>query len=757
MKICFISYEYEPFPGGGIATYHNAAARILAAAGHEVHVVTNRAWHGRSEPHLTQRLWTSGNLTVHRLRYFDEKREPPPDAQFFDVNTQDYAGRERLWARDPSNLAAHQAAGYVEALHAEVGLDVIEAPEFFAEAFYVLRRRKCGDRALFPPVCVHGHISSRIAFGVNHHAWELGWGPHRHMMLREEYCVTHADALITPSRALMQRYEALHQGRLPQVRAVIPYYLDLPEDVGVLPDGLEDGAPYLALLGRVEPRKGPDIAMRAFALLAERYPTLKLVLMGKELWHFGESVDDVIAGIVPARHRGRIVRLGQVPRDRALAAARGAAAFLHPAPWDNYPCAVLEAMAVGATCVVSDAGGQAEMIEDGRSGLVFESGNAEALASAVRRVLDDPALKANLSSQAVRRVREITDPKKLTEQKLAVFRAMVEREESAKQDPLGPYRKPAFLRFDGLPALPGRGLVVLDAAGAAPASVATTHDTLWQEVRSSAATWRLCALLDPRQEAELPAPWTKRTTLEPAAWTELDPDDVVVYAAAGVRLDLGMLAPLVAQVVASPQPCGSFAWLRPASARVFPYPSDFSGEDVLVAGQALPPIFAVRARHLARCTGFWSLRRADQRLCALLAAAAAAGELWFQHVGQVCGDFYGDLPLVTEDNQLRAIGYLEILGLMPARRTVFGSVAVPVAPTAEQEAAAAATAPAAPTPAVAPLSNGHDAARIAELEAVYREHMALKQHKVVRWLRKAGAFDLARKVFPKSKKMIGPG
>ena len=47
MKICILSYEYEPFPGGGIATYNNAAAQILADAGHEVHVVTNRARHGR--------------------------------------------------------------------------------------------------------------------------------------------------------------------------------------------------------------------------------------------------------------------------------------------------------------------------------------------------------------------------------------------------------------------------------------------------------------------------------------------------------------------------------------------------------------------------------------------------------------------------------------------------------------------------------------------------------------------------------------
>ena len=59
-----------------------------------------------------------------------------------------------------------------------------------------------------------------------------------------------------------------------------------------------------------------------------------------------------------------MLRLGNVPRESVLAAVRKADAFIHPAPWDNYPNAVLEAMAVGAACVVSDQGGQAEMVED---------------------------------------------------------------------------------------------------------------------------------------------------------------------------------------------------------------------------------------------------------------------------------------------------------------------------------------------------------------------------------------------------------
>lgn len=754
MKICFVSYEYEPFPGGGIATYHNAAVKALIEAGHEVHVVTNRAWHGANAPHLTQRYWQEGNLTIHRIRYFDENRNPPADAQFFDVNTANYVNKHRIWARDPSNLAAHRAAAYVEALHAEVGLDVVEAPEFFAEAFYMIRRRKSGDRWAFPPVCVHGHISSRIAFAVNHHVWELGYNPHRHLMRREEYCIRHADALITPSRALMERYEELFPGQLPKTRAVIPYFLDLPPETDELPQALNADSPYICLIGRVEPRKGPDLAMRAFAEIADDYPDLRLVLMGKEMWHQGETVDDVIASMVPEGHRGRVVRLGQVRRERALAAAKQAVAFVHPAPWDNYPCAVLEAMGVGATCIVSDRGGQSEMVEDETSGLVFRANDAHALALNLRRVLQDRELKERLARNAVERVHSITHPTKLVEKKIAVFYELIEREKKATGTSLGPFVKPAFLEGKSETRLPGNGMILLDAAGSSWESLCTSRDSLWNEVSGSLDRWDLTALLNPGEEADLSPPWILRSTVDPLLWLDIPDDHVVVYVAAGTRLDLGALRNIVAQVIDDPS-CGSFGWVRPATAGVFPYAPDFSFYDVLVAGHPLPPIFAVRAEHLKRCTSLGGLFKMEHRLAALPAAAAADGKLMFQHVGQIVGDFYGDLPLALEEAQLRSAGYLEVLGLLPAEIATLGGIEVPVDSLPPASAAGSAGGSGQTTRAVG--GHGPSPERLRELEDVFRQHMKLKNMGPIRWLRKVGAFDVARRMFPKSKGMIGGG
>ena len=795
MKICILSYEYHPFPGGGIATYNNAAAKAFADAGHEVHVVTNAAWHGSRDPSCTHRRWQEGNLHIHRIWYFDERREVGENAQFFDLDPNRYADRSGVWAREPSNQAAHKATGYIEALHREVGLDVIESPEFFAEAFYMLRRRASGEAHRFPPICIHGHVSSRIAFGTNQHVWELGWYPHRQMMLREEYCVQHADALLTPSVALMKRYEQLFGDRLPDLRQTTPYFLELPAAKDRLPNGLDARQPFLVTLGRIEPRKGSDLAMRAFSAIADDYPELKLVFLGKPMWHQGESIEDVIAANVEPRHRGRIVRLGNVPREEALAATRAARAFLHPAPFDNYPCATLEAMGMGAACVVSDQGGQAEMVEDGRSGLVVPAQDAHALAAAIRRMLDDKAFAERMRKGAIDRVQAITDQKKVLARRMELFDAMVKRERAASASRQGLYSVPIALRAQPLAdPLPGRGLCVIDAAGAEAVAIATSRKCVEFELGGS-PDWDVAVYVEPGQEVDVPASWRRFNSIDVPPWADRADGDTCVWLRAGVRLDEGRMQNLVAQVRDARVPCVSYVWLRPKDARAFPYPADASWQDLLVGGRALPQVFAAKAEHMKACRFLSGLSRFEQRLCALPAAIAAAGDMMIQHTGMVCGDFYGDLPTVENDTQLRALGYLDVLGLAPRKLTVIGKLPIPIAPTADVEnmvraareegrkegiaqaeanrpkATPAPASTPAPAPAPAPVAHAAQAVahnpndgmvrvdphHLAELEKVFREHQALKRSMPAKLLRKLGLFGAIRKAFPKSRHAIGPG
>lgn len=71
---------------------------------------------------------------------------------------------------------------------------------------------------------------------------------------------------------------------------------------------------------------------------------------------------------------------------------------------EGVPRTILEAMACGRPVVTTDAPGCGETVGDGQAGFVVPAGDAAALAAAMRRFIDDPALAARMGSEARRRV-----------------------------------------------------------------------------------------------------------------------------------------------------------------------------------------------------------------------------------------------------------------------------------------------------------------------------------------------------------------
>ncbi|MFL6203626.1 MAG: glycosyltransferase, partial [Thermoanaerobaculia bacterium] len=72
--------------------------------------------------------------------------------------------------------------------------------------------------------------------------------------------------------------------------------------------------------------------------------------------------------------------------------------FLNTNRVDNAPVSVLEAAAFGLPVVSTDVGGIPCLLRDGEEALLVPEGNAEAMAGAVRRLLDEPGLAGRLSA-----------------------------------------------------------------------------------------------------------------------------------------------------------------------------------------------------------------------------------------------------------------------------------------------------------------------------------------------------------------------
>ena len=86
--------------------------------------------------------------------------------------------------------------------------------------------------------------------------------------------------------------------------------------------------------------------------------------------------------------------------------------------------AVLEGMAAGIPVIATDAGGPAELITNGRDGILTQPGDAHELAEALRRLESDAALREALGSEAMRRSMEFT-PERTAERLLGVYREVL--------------------------------------------------------------------------------------------------------------------------------------------------------------------------------------------------------------------------------------------------------------------------------------------------------------------------------------------
>ena len=153
--------------------------------------------------------------------------------------------------------------------------------------------------------------------------------------------------------------------------------------------------PEVLALARLQPQKGLDLLLRAFALL------LPSSRKGWRLTLVGEGPEGTVLKQLCAELGIDDVVSFEGFRSDTKTFLRRASIFALPSRFEGMPNALLEAMASGLPSVVSDASpGPLEMVHDGVEGFVVPSENVEALARALERLIQDPALRERCGASA---------------------------------------------------------------------------------------------------------------------------------------------------------------------------------------------------------------------------------------------------------------------------------------------------------------------------------------------------------------------
>jgi alpha-1,3-rhamnosyl/mannosyltransferase len=190
--------------------------------------------------------------------------------------------------------------------------------------------------------------------------------------------------VVAGSRATADELESA----LPELRgrvAVVYPGLDPRFTPGSGPGGVR----YVLHIGSADPRDNTETALAAFARAETRSP-----------------VRLVVAGGAHGRARDGVEFVGRVPDEELVRLYRGAAAYLDTSLYEGFGYQALEALACGAPYVGSNAPSLAEVV--GAAGLLVEPTNAEALAGALSRVLEEPGLADELRGRGLERAAQFT-------------------------------------------------------------------------------------------------------------------------------------------------------------------------------------------------------------------------------------------------------------------------------------------------------------------------------------------------------------
>jgi glycogen(starch) synthase len=347
-----LSWEYPPVVIGGLGRHVHHLATAMAAAGHEVMVLSRRPFDTDPSTHPTSDGMQEG------VRVVAAAQDP------------------HEFAFGPDMIAWALAMGHAmtrAGLSAGFTPDVVHAHDWLV-AHPAVALSEFFDVPL---------VSTLHATEAGRHGGWINGAVSRQVHALESWLASLSDSLITCSASMRDEITTLFGPNL--------------ADIEVIRNGIDStrwpfaerrkhaGPARLLHFGRLEYEKGVHDLIAALPRIRRTHPGTTLTIAGEGTqlhWLIDEA----------RRHRvlKAISFVGHLDHADLLSALHDADAVVLPSHYEPFGIVGLEAAAAGAPLVASNVGGLGEAVIDGETGMSFAPRDIAGLADAVRRVLDDP-------------------------------------------------------------------------------------------------------------------------------------------------------------------------------------------------------------------------------------------------------------------------------------------------------------------------------------------------------------------------------
>jgi D-inositol-3-phosphate glycosyltransferase len=176
--------------------------------------------------------------------------------------------------------------------------------------------------------------------------------------------------------------------------------------------GLPAGGPVVLFVGRIQPFKGPSVAVEALAEVrrfGDRSRRASLVVIGGPSGPQGDAEMGTVRAAI-ARHdlAGSVLMLPPQPHEMLSTYFRAADACVVPSHSESFGLVALEAAACGVPVVAAAVGGLTTIVQDGETGFLVEGRDPLDFAKPLAMILGEPDLAARMGRRAASRARSYT-------------------------------------------------------------------------------------------------------------------------------------------------------------------------------------------------------------------------------------------------------------------------------------------------------------------------------------------------------------
>ena len=191
-----------------------------------------------------------------------------------------------------------------------------------------------------------------------------------------------------------------------------------------------DNEKIILYVGRLVYEKGIQNLIAAMPKILERYHDSKLIICGR-----GGMIDELREQVKYLGIENKVYFAGYCDSKKMQKMYKCADVAVFPSTYEPFGIVAIESMLSGTPTIVSDVGGLNEIIEHGVTGMKSYAGNANSIADSVLALLFDPKLCANISQNAIKKVKENYNWYKITDStyyvyQLAIGKTVQEKEEA---------------------------------------------------------------------------------------------------------------------------------------------------------------------------------------------------------------------------------------------------------------------------------------------------------------------------------------